>query len=202
MRTIEISSPSFRIHRERLANVMKIYISKLLPKFLSKNIFKNFEKNRKIFSFSRFRKSEKSKKIEMFRILKLFSDFPIFPIFSDFEKFRFFRFFRFPKSGKWKYFLIFFFKKFWKCFLIKISAKVSKYKSSSRYPISRDEFWTTATIFRLFAFQLQQILTYIGPNTQPGIRAEVDPSAKIVKNHQKIPIMSIATWYQPELTYR
>ena len=25
-----------------------------------------------------------------------------------------------------------------------------------------------ATIFRLFAFQLQQILTYIGPNTQPG----------------------------------
>ena len=23
-------------------------------------------------------------------------------------------------------------------------------------------------IFRLFAFQLQQILTYIGPNTQPG----------------------------------
>ena len=66
MRTIEISSPSFRIHRGRLDNVMKIYISKLLPKFLSKNIFKNFEKNRKIFSFSRFRKSEKSKKIENF----------------------------------------------------------------------------------------------------------------------------------------
>ena len=44
MRTIEISSPSFRIHRGRLDNVMKIYISKLLPKFLSKNIFKNFEK--------------------------------------------------------------------------------------------------------------------------------------------------------------
>ena len=42
-------------------------------------------------------------------------------------------------------------------------AKVSKYDPSSRYPISRDEFRTTATIFRLFEFQLQQILTHIGP---------------------------------------
>ena len=119
MRTIEISSPSFRIHRGRLDNVMKIYISKRLPKFLSKNIFKNFGKNRKIFSFSRFRKSEKSKKnrtfskseksgksenLEFFRFRK-FRFFPIFPISKNFD---FFRFFRFPKSGKWKYFPIFF----------------------------------------------------------------------------------------------
>ena len=82
MRTIEISSPSFRIHRGRLDNVMKIYISKLLPKFLSKNIFKNFEKNRKIFSFPRFRKSEKPKKNQKF------SKSPIF-----FSIFRFSRFF-------------------------------------------------------------------------------------------------------------
>ena len=108
MRTIEISSPSFRIHRERLDNVMQIYISKLLPKFLSKNIFKNFEKHRKIFSFSRFRKSEKSKKIEIFRNLKKIGKIRKSEIFSDFEKYWFFIFFRFPKSGKWKYFPIFF----------------------------------------------------------------------------------------------
>ena len=87
MRTIEISSPSFRIHRGRLDNVMKIYISKLLPKFLSKNIFKNFEKNRKIFSFSRFRKSEKSEKIEIFRNLK------------KIQIFRFSRYFQMSKIG-------------------------------------------------------------------------------------------------------
>ena len=87
MRTIEISSPSFRIHRGRLDNVMKIYISKLLPKFLSKNIFKNFEKNRKIFSFSRFRKSEKSENQKFSKPEKI-PDFEIFPGF--FFRFRFF----------------------------------------------------------------------------------------------------------------
>ena len=54
IRTIEISSLLCGIHRGRLDNVMKDHISKLLPKKISKNIFKNFEKFREIFSFSRF----------------------------------------------------------------------------------------------------------------------------------------------------
>ena len=58
IRTIEISSLLCGIHRGRLDNVMKDHISKLLPKKISKNIFKNFEIFREIFSFFRFRKSE------------------------------------------------------------------------------------------------------------------------------------------------
>ena len=100
MRTIEISSPSFRIHRGRLDNVMNIYISKLLLKFLSKNIFKNFEKNRKIFSFSRFRKSEKSKKVESFRNLEKSGKSENLKICPDFENFNFF--FDFQISEIWK----------------------------------------------------------------------------------------------------
>ena len=39
MRTIEISSPSFRIHRGRLDNVMKIYISTICKKNIIKIYF-------------------------------------------------------------------------------------------------------------------------------------------------------------------
>ena len=108
MRTIEISSPSFRIHRGRLDNVMKIYISKLLPKFLSKNIFKNFEKNRKIFSFSRFRKSEKSKKVEIFRNLEKSGKSENLKICPDFEKFQLFSIFQISEIWKMKTFSDFF----------------------------------------------------------------------------------------------
>ena len=52
----EMAPPSHGIHRGRLDNVMKDHISKRLPKKISKNIFKNFENFREIFSFSRFRK--------------------------------------------------------------------------------------------------------------------------------------------------
>ena len=41
-------------------------------------------------------------------------------------------------------------------------ANVSEYDPSSRYPISRDEFRTMATIFRVFEFQLQLIFMHIG----------------------------------------
>ena len=47
-------------------------------------------------------------------------------------------------------------------------AKVSQYDPSSRCPISRDEFRTSATIFRLFEFQLHQILSHIGPFWVPN----------------------------------
>ena len=45
---------------------------------------------------------------------------------------------------------------FWKCFLIKISANFAHDDASSLYPISRDEFRTTVTIFR-FAQNVRQI---------------------------------------------
>ena len=46
------------IHRGRLANVMKIYISSICKKILSNFIFKSFENFQKIFSFSKIEKSE------------------------------------------------------------------------------------------------------------------------------------------------
>ena len=96
-----------------------------------KNIFKNFDFFRKIFSFFRFRKSEnlsKNRKIEKIENFRKFAKIEIWKMKTYPENFQNF----------WKYFLIFFL------------ANVSKYDPSSRYPISRDEFRTTATIFRVF----------------------------------------------------
>ena len=78
IRIIEIASLSCGIHRGRLDSVMKDHISKLLPKKISKNIFKNFENFREIFAFSRFRKSEifsKNRKIEKIEKIKNFRKF-------------------------------------------------------------------------------------------------------------------------------
>ena len=83
IRTIEISSLLCGIHRGRLDNVMKDHISKLLPKKISKNIFKNFENFREIFSFFRFRKSENFQ-ISIFSLsYRTFSDFFQFHIKND-----------------------------------------------------------------------------------------------------------------------
>ena len=47
------------------------------------------------------------------------------------------------------------FQNFWKSFLIKISANFAHDDASSLYPISRDEFRTTVTIFRFAQNNLQ-----------------------------------------------
>ena len=111
--------------------------------------------------------------IFIFQISKIWK-FPDFRFFSfSFRKFSDLKIFRFRKKRKSENFQIseiwemkIFpekFQNFWKYFLIFFWATVSKCDPSSRYPISRDEFRTTATIFRLFEFQLHQILIHIGP---------------------------------------
>ena len=138
-----MSSPSCGIHRGRLDKVMKHHHARILPKFLSKTIFKKFRNFRKIFSFFRFWK------------------------FSDFFDFEFRNIFSFPydnngmkmknisKLKNLEFFEIWKMKIFpenfqicGKSFLIKCSATFEHDDASSLYPISRDEFRTTATIFR------------------------------------------------------
>jgi len=74
IRTIEMSSPSCGIHRGRWDNMMKDHILELLPKKISKNIFKNFANFREMFSFFKFQKMKISRKWKKSKISKL-SDF-------------------------------------------------------------------------------------------------------------------------------